>query len=142
MVPLLAFWCVFLVWWFLGGRAVVKRMVDKMAEPWADFHVPSNAVPLEGLQVSLSGRTLTLCNKSKEGWSKILVQIDEGYLAAQDKLRPGECKEIPIENFATASWKRMPPSSELKVTNVEVLATVVRTGYASSQPKVLDRPVK
>ena len=122
----------FFGWWFLGGKSVIQRYVEKMAEPWAEFQVPYNSVRLDGLQVTSGARILTICNKSQEDWRRILIQIDQGYVAALDKLGAGECKEVPIEKFAMTTWKRLPPPPALNVTKVEVLATVQRKGYASS----------
>jgi len=139
---IVAFYCLFFAWWFLGGKSVVERLGNRMTEPWADFEVPDNAVHLEGLQVTSAARILTVCNKGKEDWNNVLIQIDKGYVAALDKLRIGECKQIPIETFATASWKRLPAPPGLEVTKVEVLATVARKGYAWSPPHNLPAGAK
>ena len=117
--------------WFLGGRSVVEKFVSERSQPWAVFQVPETATPLTGLDAKLSGNVVTICNHGNDKWSRVLVQIDEGYLAAIDRLRVGDCKELKVfEDFTTESWKRMPPPRDLYVTRVSVLANVDEKRYA------------
>lgn len=95
------------------------------------FHVPESSVPLTGLEATLTGDVVTVCNHSNDEWSKVLVQIDEDYLASLDNLQIGSCKQLKVfEDFTTESWKRMPPPRNLYVTRVAVLATVNEKRYA------------
>ena len=116
--------------WYTGGNRIAEQFVQRHTQPWAVFQEPKNALPLTGLQARLAGGIVTLCNGSDDEWTHILVQIDQDYLAAVDRLSVGECKHIPVSEFATESWKRMPPPADLKVTRAAVLATVLRRGYA------------
>src|SRR5713226_1162180 len=61
-------------------------------------------------------------------WSRVFVQIDET-LSPPEGLRVGECKQIPVRDFAIESWKRMPPR-DLHVARVAVVATIVQGHYA------------
>ena len=95
------------------------------------FRVPETAPPLTGLDAKLSGDVVTICNHGNDEWSKVLVQIDAGYLAAIDLLQVGDCKQLKVfEDFTTESWKRMPPPRDLYVTRVAVLANVDQKRYA------------
>ncbi len=117
--------------WFIGGRSVVGKFVRNRTQPWAVFRVPETAPPLTGLDAKLSGDVVTICNHGNDEWSKVLVQIDAGYLAAIDLLQVGDCKQLKVfEDFTTESWKRMPPPRDLYVTRVAVLANVDQKRYA------------
>ncbi len=116
--------------WFLGGKSIVEKAVHNYTQPWAVFQVPETAVPLTGLDATLTGNVVTICNRSNDEWSKVLVQIDEGYLAGLDHLQIGSCKELKVfEDFTTESWKRMPPPRDLHVTRVAVITTVNEKHY-------------
>ena len=120
-----------LIAWFVGGKSIVEKAVHNRAQPWAVFHVPESAVPLTGLEATLTGDVVTVCNHSNDEWSNVLVQIDEDYLASLDHLQVGSCKQLKVlEDFTTESWKRMPPPRDLHVTRVAVLATVNEKRYA------------
>ena len=122
---------VVLIAWFLGGKSIVEKAVHNRTQPWAVFQVPETAVPLTGLEATLTGNIVTICNRSNDEWSKVLVQIDEDYLAGLDHLQIGSCKQLKVfEDFTTESWKRMPPPRGLHVTRVAVLATVNEKRYA------------
>jgi len=123
--------------WFVFGRSALEEFVRNRSKPWAVFQVPENPEPLTGLEAKLAANVVTVCNRSDNEWSNVLVQIDQGYLAGFDHLQAGECKQIAIRDFTTESWKRMPPPSGLWVTRVAVLATVARKGYG--QKSLLDR---
>jgi hypothetical protein len=59
------------------------------------------------------------------------VQIDDGYLAAVDRLQVGDCRQLNLfKDFTPESWKRMPPPRDLYVTRVSVLANVDEKRYA------------
>jgi len=68
--------------WFIGGRSVVEKFVRNRTQPWAVFRVPETTPPLHWLEAKLSGDVVTICNHGNDKWSKVLVQIDAGYLAA------------------------------------------------------------
>jgi hypothetical protein len=122
---------VVLIAWFLGGKSIVEKAVHNRTQPWAVFQVPETAVPLTGLEATLTGNVVTICNRSNDAWSKVLVQIDEDYLAELDHLQIGSCKQLNVfEDFTTESWKRMPPPRDLHVTRVAVLANVDEKRYA------------
>jgi len=108
----------FLAWWFVFGKSVAEKFVRSRSKPWAVFQVPTNPTPLNGLEAKLAANIVTVCNRSDGEWNSVLVQIDQGYLAALDRLRSGECKQLPVRDFTTESWKRMPPPSDLQVTRV------------------------
>ena len=120
---------VFLIAWFGGGKSIVEKAVHDRAQPWAVFQVPESAVLLTGLDATLTGNVVTVCNHSNDEWSKVLVQIDEDYLASLNHLQIGSCKHLKVEDFTTESWKRMPPPRDLHVTRVAVLATVNEKRY-------------
>ena len=121
---------VFLIAWVGGGKSIVQKEVHDLAQPWAVFQVPESAVLLTGLDATLTGNAVTVCNHSNDEWSKVLVQIDEDYLASLDHLQIGSCKQLKVfEDFTTESWKRMPPPRDLHVTRVAVLATVSEKRY-------------
>ena len=125
--------CLLFILWLAGGKKIVENIVHDRSQPWATFRVPDDAIPLEGLHARLEAGVVTICNSGWREWSHVLVQIDRGYLAALDHLKNGECKQIPIHDFATESWKRMPPPHDLTVTRVAVLAAVARNSYAEQQ---------
>lgn len=125
--------CLLFILWLAGGRKMVENIVDELTQPWAVFQVPGNAIPIEGMHASLESGVITICNVSRDDWNHVLIRIDQGYLAALDHLKNGECKRIPVSNFATESWKRMPPPRDLIVSRVAVMATVPRVGYAENQ---------
>jgi hypothetical protein len=116
--------------WHAGGKHVFEEYVSDQTRPWAVFQVPANPMPLTGLDAKLAANIVTVCNRSNGEWNSVLVQIDQGYLASLDRLQPGECKQLPVRDFTTESWKRMPPPSDLQVTRVAVLATIAQKGYA------------
>jgi hypothetical protein len=115
----------------LAGKRVLESFVRERTKPWAVFRVPQNPTPLAGLETALEANAVVICNRGEGDWSDVLIQIDQGYLAALDRLRKGECKQIPVHNFTTESWKRMPPPRDLQVTRVAVLANFVQKGYAA-----------
>jgi hypothetical protein len=115
----------------LGGKSVVEKFIRERTQPWAVFQVPEGAAPLTGLDATLANDVLTVCNRGNETWSKVLLQIDGGYLAAIDRLPVGDCRQLKVsEDFRTESWKRMTPPRDLYVTRVAVLADVDKTRYA------------
>jgi hypothetical protein len=120
----------FLASWFLFGKSAVEKFVRSRSKPWAVFQVPASPTPLTGLEAKLAANVVTVCNRSGGDWKSVLVQIDQNYLAALDHLQAGECKQLQVRDFATESWKRMPPPADLQVTRVAVLATVAQKGYA------------
>jgi hypothetical protein len=71
-----------LILWSIGGRSVVEKFVRNRTQPWVVFRVPEKTPPLTGLEAKLSGDVVTICNHGNDKWSKVLVQIDAGYLAA------------------------------------------------------------
>ena len=109
---------------------MVEPLVRERTKPWAVFRVPQNPTPRAGLETALATDAVVVCNKGADDWSDVLIQIDQGYLAALDRLRKGECKQIPVHDFTTESWKRMPPPRDLQVTRVAVLTSVVQKAYA------------
>jgi hypothetical protein len=111
------------------GRRYVDQLVKDRAQPWAVFRVPVNPTVLNGLDAKLAENVVTLCNRTASDWDGILVQIDQGYLASLDQLRGGECEAIRVQDFATESWKRMPPSRDLYVSRVAVVTQVPQNGY-------------
>jgi hypothetical protein len=115
----------------LAGKSVVENFVRERTKPWAVFRVPQNPTPLAGLETAVARNGVVVCNRSDADWIDVLIQIDQGYLAALDRLRKGECKQIPVHNFTTESWKRMPPPRDLKVTRVAIVANFVQQGYAA-----------
>lgn len=123
--------------WYAGGNRFAERIIQKHTQPWAVFQKPDNSVPLMGLDVKLGGGLVTVCNRGDAEWTRILVQIDQGYLAALDRLQSGECRKFQVREFTTESWKRMPPPSDLQVTRVAVLATIGQRAFA--QKSLLDQ---
>lgn len=113
-------------------------------EDWVHFTVPQNALPLEQAEIRTSPEIVTICNRSTERWSELLIQLDSvgrvsraseppsspTYLAKIAELGAGQCKEIAIEDFAEPSWKHMPAFRGLQITKVEVLANITRRAYA------------
>jgi hypothetical protein len=131
LAALVAALSVALIAWFVGGKAIVEKAVQNRAQPWAVFQVPESVVPLTGFEATLTGNVVTVCNHSNNEWNKVLVQIDEDYLASLDHLQVGSCKQLKVfGDFTTESWKRMPPPRDLHVTRVAVLATVNERRYA------------
>jgi hypothetical protein len=126
----LAVLCLFPLVWFLGGKSAVEHFVLERTRPWAVFIVPDDSMPLPGLEAKLSAGGVTICNRGAADWNKVLIQIDQGYLTSLDHLRADRCAEIPVYEFKTESWKRMPPPADLQITRVRVLATVAQTSYA------------
>jgi len=115
--------------WLLGGRTLLESAVQKYSQPWANFDIPRESVPITGLQVTRMDDAITVCNRSSDEWKDVLLKTNEDYLSHLDKLRQGECRQIPVKNFTTASWKRMPPPREFRISSIEVLATVAKRGY-------------
>jgi hypothetical protein len=114
---------------WMVGRRYINQFVQDRAQPWAVFRVPVNPTVLNGLDVKLADDTVTLCNRNKGDWDDVLVQIDQGYLASLDRLRAGECKAVRVQDFATESWKRMPPPRDLYVCRVALITHVPENGY-------------
>jgi len=137
LLVIVALVCSFFLVWVFGGKRLAASFIHENTQPWAVFRIPQTPVPLPGLEASLEADVVTICDKGTENWSDVLVQIDQGYLAALNQLKPGECKQIPVHDFATESWKRMPPPKDLQVTRVAVLATNPANGY--SQKPLTDR---
>ena len=121
---------VLLVLTFLGSKPVLERFVRDRTKPWAVFQMPETPITLAGLEAKLAANVVTICNHDNREWSNVFVQIDQGYLATLDHLRVGECKQLAVQDFATESWKRLPPPRDLQVTRVAVLATVHEKRYA------------
>ncbi|HST10230.1 MAG TPA: hypothetical protein VLL05_07625 [Terriglobales bacterium] len=120
---------------FYGGRHYFENLVHDRTQPWAVFKVPTDPTLLVGVDAKLAMDAVTLCNRANSDWNDILIQIDQGYLARLNYLRGGECKSIPVHDFATESWKRMPPPRDLYVTRVAVLTQVPENGYAEMLQK-------
>jgi hypothetical protein len=114
---------------WMVGRRYVDQLVKDRTQPWAVFRVPLNPTVLNGVDVKLADDTVTLCNRTNSDWDDILVQIDQGYLASLDRLRAGECKAIRVQDFATESWKRMPPPRDLYVSRLALVTHVPANGY-------------
>lgn len=132
MKPVVLVCLLFVLWWWgLGGKRTIQGVVEHYSQPWAVFRVPDNPQPLLGLEATATADGILLCNKGDADWSAVLVQIDDGYLAAVDTLRIGECRGIALREFATESWKRMPPSPATRITHISVLATIQKRAYVS-----------
>lgn len=91
---LVAVLSVVLIAWFLGGKSIVEKSIHKRTQPWVVFQVPETPVPLTGLEATQTGNLVTVCNRSNDDWSKVLVQIDEGYLAGLDQSRNRQLQAI------------------------------------------------
>jgi hypothetical protein len=113
------------VFWFGKGEA----LFDAKIQPWASFYVPPSAVPLN-VQITVLDQTVTLCNQTQEDWSDILVQMNGGFLAKVDRLSPAACQHLRVADFASPSWKRLPPPNNMRPHSVEVIAGTNRRGYA------------
>jgi hypothetical protein len=111
------------------GRRYVDQLVKDRTQPWAVFRVPVNPTVLNGFDVKLADDTVSLCNHTKSDWDDIFVQIDQGYLASLDRLPAGECRAIRVQDFATESWKRMPPPRDLYVSRVAITTHIPQAGY-------------
>jgi hypothetical protein len=96
---------------------------------WADFTVPTDAIPLHA-DVKVRPGEVTVCNAGYVPWKHALVQITDGYLAEVKSLAPGECRDFKLDDFRTNSWKKMPPPRDLVIGNVEILTNVTIKGYA------------
>lgn len=116
--------------WDVGGKRILNNFVNARSQPWAVFHVPASPTILTGLEANVVNDSVTICNRSDNDWNNVLVQIDQGYLARLERLRAEECNQISVHDFATESWKRMPPPRDLQVTRVAVLTQVPQNGYA------------
>jgi hypothetical protein len=113
-------------------------------EDWVHFTVPENALPLDQAEIRTSPEIITICNRSTERWSELLIQLDSAgevsrasepkgpptYLVKLKYLDAGKCKGIAIEDFAEPSWKHMRAFRGLQITKVEVLANITRRAYA------------
>lgn len=126
-----------MVFMAVGGQSWIHTMIS--TEDWAEFKIPTDVLPLPNAEFKVSSESVTICNRSTERWSNLLAQIDGGYLAEVESLSVGECKEIPIEKFARPSWKRLPAYRGLKITKVELLASVLRRAYTSQQVSITSR---
>lgn len=115
---------------WMVGRHYVDQFVKDRAQPWAVFQIPVHPTVLDGLEVKLANDTVTFCNRTNSDWDDILAQIDQGYLARLDRLRAGECRAIRVQDFATESWKRMPPPRDLYVSRVAIITHIPQAGYA------------
>jgi hypothetical protein len=103
--------CLLALTWYVGGKGIVETFVQNHTQPWAVFHVPDNPTPLAGLDAKIAANTITLCNRSNDHWNNVLVQIDQGYLAALDHLRSGEFKQMPVHDFARTLREEVSRSS-------------------------------
>jgi hypothetical protein len=106
----------------LGGK-----IGDRMFQPWTAFRIPPGAAPLNA-EITIDGRTITLCNRTPQKWRDISVQIEGAYVLKLSRLGPSECRDIHTQQFAYPSWKRLPPPNNLIVHKVEVLAAIESGG--------------
>lgn len=127
--------CLLVAIGYEGGWRLLESFANAHSQPWAVFQIPANPTILTGLEAKLAADSVTVCNRSNSDWNSVLVQIDQGYLASLDRLRVAECKQISVHDFATESWKRMPPPRDLQVTRVPVLTQVSQLDTRSQPHK-------
>lgn len=136
---------IFSLFMVTGGAQWIEGHL--MTEEGAHFKVPANALPLQQVELKASPEVITICNRSAERWSNLLIQVSSvgsiyeasapphapSYLAELQSLDSGKCKEISIENFTESSPKRLRAYRGMQITKVEVLADVPRRAYAAQQ---------
>ena len=113
---------------FLIGRSRIINLIS--TQDWVSFKVPADAVPLNA-DIEATPEGVTICNRGPEPWKDILVQINGLYVAEVRLLNSGDCKQIAFSRFEMKSWKRIPGYRGLRVSHIEVLASVSRRGYSS-----------
>jgi hypothetical protein len=110
-----------------GGRAYLLKRLSGWHE-WADFTVPSDALPLRA-DVKVNPPRVVICNTGNGPWKHSLVRITDGYLAEIDELAEGKCRDFDLNDFRTNSWKKMPPPKGLVIKDVEILTSVTEKAY-------------
>jgi len=125
-ILLLAVVAVGLALWFTVGL----RVADRFFEPWVVFRVPAHASDLKA-QISVQGRTVRICNAGSQPWRDILVRIQGSYVFKMESLKPTECRDTAVDQFAYPSWKKLPPPNNLIPNRVEILVSGEIAGYTS-----------
>src|SRR5207237_1901854 len=115
LIALLTVVLVAVIFWLGKGKA----LFDARTKPWASFQVPPNAVELNA-EIRVADQTVTLCNRSQTDWSSVLVQMNSGFLAKVDRIPPAGCQELRVADFASPTWKRLPPPNDMRPHNIEV----------------------
>jgi len=112
---------------YAGGRSYLLRKASGWHE-WADFTVPSDALPLRA-DIKVNLPKVIICNTGNGPWRHSLVRITEGYLAEVDELAEGKCRNLDLKDFRTNSWKRMLPPRDIVITEVEILTDITEKAY-------------
>lgn len=125
LIAMLAIILLAVLFWFAKG----EELFDAQMKPWATFRIPANATRLEA-QITVVNQNVTLCNRSQARWDNILVQLNGWFLVKVESLTPGACREFNVRNFASPTWKRLPPASNAIPHTIGVLASTTQTGYS------------
>lgn len=127
LVTVIATFSVIAIFMYAGGRTYILRKLSGWHE-WADFNVPSDALPLRA-DVKINPQEVVICNIGNVPWKHSLVRITDGYVAEIDQLAAGKCRNFELNEFRTNSWKKMPPPKGMVIKEVEILTSVTEKAY-------------
>lgn len=120
--------------WHSGGRKLAERALVSLTKDWVSFEVPANATQLDSLALSRPPGGVTVCNQSSDLLSDLLLRVNGIYVAKLDRLTSHECRTLPLQEFASFTWKKIPATAETRVLKIEAIATVSgRRGYLQKQ---------
>lgn len=124
LIAMLTVVLITVVLWFAKG----EELFNAQMKPWATFAVPAHPGSLEA-QITVVNQDVTLCNRSQTQWTDILIQLNGGFLAKLESLAPGDCRQLNVRDFASPTWKRLPPARNATPHTIEVIASSTETGY-------------
>ena len=122
--------------WFSGGKTWLEQYLNReLVKPWVVFDPPRRPLPLEA-EVSSAREGVTICNRGVVQWENVLVRIRTSYddlenewIGETSDVRPSACVDVPITSFYSPDWKKIPASPGIKITQVQILATISGRGY-------------
>jgi len=115
--------------WYSVGRRWTERYVESMTGDWVSFQIPANSPTLNAVSVSHEGSAIAICNKGTDRVSDLLVRLNDVYVAKFGALQPHDCKTIPITEFRTFTWKKIPAAAGMQLKKLEVLGTISQRAY-------------
>lgn len=112
--------------WYSVGHRWAERYVEGITGDWVSFQIPANSPTLDAVVISHDGSAITVCNKGTDRVSDLLVRINDVYVAKYGSLQSHDCKTIPITDFRTFTWKKIPATAGMQLKKLEALGTISR----------------
>ena len=132
IVGLLAI-CVLIVVASRFREPATSWLMPNANDPWAEFKVPVDATQLHATVHRARGG-VEICNQGTRKWSEVVIRLNDKYLAKQKAVGAGECRYVPMADFADPLKGVLHPRNESAV-KVEVLADYHDTGYVLVKPE-------